>query len=243
MAKKDEELQLWNDWKSTGDKKHFQKLYRGMGGLINTALKKSAYGSNLPQAAFKLEGAQQFYNALETFNPNKGANLATHVYRTVQEKAKRLNYTYQNIARRPERKDLGVYHITQFNNEVEVLKDNLGREPSNAEIADALGQPIKAVETFKTESRQDLSLNAETEHLTAADYGTTDYDELSMHYYDMTPDEQNVFDYVGGFHGRPAILKSSGEPDYNRIGRLTGLPPTKVQKIRKTIANRIGGSR
>ena len=100
---KQEELELYNQWKKTGDKTYFQQLYRSMGGLINTALSKSSYGSNLPQSAFKLEGAQQFYNALETFNPTKGAQLATHVYNTVQDKTKRLNYTYQNIARRPER--------------------------------------------------------------------------------------------------------------------------------------------
>ena len=137
---KELDLYYFDKWRQTGRKEYFQKLYRGFGGLINTASKKAAMGSNIPQSAFKLQAAQQFYDSLQTFDPSKGANLNTHIFRGVHEKLKRVNYKYGNLARIPERSEgLGVYDINLLNNTEELLRQKFNREPTIDEIAADMG--------------------------------------------------------------------------------------------------------
>lgn len=235
LSKQQKDLHLFNKWKETKKKEDFQQLYRHFGGLINEASKKASMGSNLPRAAFKLEAAQQFYDALERFNPDKGASLQTHLYGSVENKLKRLNYTYQNLARRPERAVGGVYHITQFNNERLFLQDKLGREPSAQEIADNLGWSVKQVETMMLEDRRDLSLNAELEEMNVTDTFSADEELIAMHYYDMNPEQQLVFDYATGRHGKQAILRPNGTADFRAIAQKLNMAESKVQKLRNQI--------
>ena len=232
-----ENLKLWKD---TKDKRYFQRLYRGFGGLINEASRKASYGSNIPQSVFKLEAAQQFHDALERYNPDKGAKLNTYLYSTLQDKLKRVNFKYQKLARQPERAKAGVYHHNIFHNEKLFLEDKLGREASTQELSDALDWSVPQIESFLKEDRRDLSLNAELENVATFDEGSADEAELAMHYYDMSPEEQLVFDHTSGLHGKQKILKKNQkEADWKEIARVTGLSESKVQKIRKKLANRI----
>lgn len=238
--RRDAELETLKLWKETGDKKYFQRLYRGFGGLINEASRKASYGSNIPQSVYKLEAAQQFHDSLEKFNPAMGAQLNTYLHASIQNKLKRVGAKYQKLARQPERAQAGFFHHTIFKNEKLYLEDKLGRESSAQELADALGWSVKQVESFMKEDRRDLSLNAELENIATFDENAADNAELAMHYYDMAPDEQVVFDYMSGLHGKPAILKpNQKEADWKRIAQVSGMSESKVQKIRKRLANRI----
>jgi len=234
--KKQKDMELFEKWRDTGDKKYFQKLYRGMRGYLNDAINRSAYGSNIPKAVFEIEAAQQMHDALKRYDPKKGAALQSHVYGAVNNKLKRVNYENQNIARRTERAKAGITQITLFQNEKAFLKEKLGREPSSQELADVMGWSVKQVETMLQEDRRDLSLNADLEDLNIFDDFAAEKDELAMHYYDMDPEEQNVFDHVWGAHGKEAILKKNGvDADWTNIARTTGIPEPQVQKIRKRL--------
>lgn len=240
-GREEKDIEYFNKWKETGNKRYFQKLYRGFGGLINDASRKASYGSNIPQSVFKLEAAQQFHDALNRYKPGKGVKLNTYLYGTIQDKLKRVNYKYQNLARRPERAKAGVYHVNLFNNERLFLEDKLGREPSTQELADALGWSVSQVQTMLQEDRKDLSLNAELEDLNTFDDFSAEQDELAMYYYDMNADEQNVFDYATGLHGKdPIVKKNQRDADWPEIARKLNMPLSKVQKIRKKFIKMLG---
>ena len=238
-----EELDLYhfNKWKDTGRKEYFQRLYRGFGGLINEASRKAAMGSNVPQSAFKLQAAQQFYDSLRTFDPSRGASLKTHIFNGVENKLKRINAQYGNIARIPERSGaaLGVFAINKMQNTEELLRQKLNREPTVVEIADEMGVTPRDVEGLKKEVKRDLSLNAQLEDMVMYDEFASADDLLDMAYYDMNPKQQLLYDYVSGKHGKEAILKPSGQPDFKAIARKMNLPDSQIQKLRKQVATTI----
>lgn len=238
---KDEmDMHLYSKWKETGEKKYFQKLYRNLKPSLQKASQKAAYGSNIPQAVFQAEAAQQMLNAVNSYNPKFGTKLSSHVYGSVQDKLKRINYKYQNLARRIERSSGGVYQINFFNNEKLFLKDKLGREPSSQELGDVLGWSVKQVESMLHEDRKDLSLNQELEDLNIYDDDSAGKDVLAMYYYDMAPEEQVIYDYATGSHGKEAILKANKtDADYRAIARKAGIPESKVLKIRNKLARKV----
>jgi DNA-directed RNA polymerase sigma subunit (sigma70/sigma32) len=235
------DMEYYNKYMETGDKQYFQKLYRGMRGYLNGAINRSAYGSNIPKAVFEVEAAQQMHNALQRYNPNRGVPLQSYVYGAVNDKLKRVNYKYQNMARMPERPIGGVTKVNLFNNEKLFLKDKLNREPSTQELAETLGWPVKEVENMLLENRKDLSLNQELEDLAYFDDFSAEKAELSMHYFDMDPEEQLVYEHIEGLNGKKALLKKNGvDADWEAIARETGMPLSKVQKIRKRLIRRLG---
>lgn len=238
--KEDLDMHFYDKWKETGEKKYFQQLYRNLKPTLNKASQKAAYGSNIPQSVFQAEAAQQMLTAVENYNPKFGTKLSSHVYGRVQDKLKRVNYKYQNMARRVERNAGGVYQINYFNNEKLFLKDKLGREPSAQELSDVLGWSINQVEGMMNEDRKDLSLNQELEDLNTYDDDSAGKEMLAMFYYDMNPEEQVVYDYATGSHGKDAVLKANGlDADYKAIAQRLGMPESKVLKIRNKLARKV----
>lgn len=245
MANKDYdrslELQYFDRWRDTGKKEYFQKLYHIYGGLIHKASRKAAVGSNIPESVFKLQAAQQFHDSLRTFDPSRGAALPTHIFNGVNNKLKRINAQYGNLARIPERSgtSLGIFHINQLKNSEELLRQKLNRDPTIGEIAKDMSVTPDQVEGLQKEIRKDLSLNAELEDLTAFDEFAGDKDILNMVYYDMNHEQQLLYDYLNGEHGKTQIMKPSGQPDYKAIAKKIGIPEARVQKIRKQIRKMI----
>lgn len=234
MAKEDE-ASIFKDWKKTQDPKYFRKLYDSMKPLIYKAAEKASYGSNIPESAFKAYAAQSFYDALRTFQPGKGAQLGTHVYGSVHNKTKRLNYMYQNLGQIPEPRAM---KIGLFKNEQSYLHDSLGREPSSAELADRLGWGLKDVANIQRELRKDLALGEGTDELPYFE-SSKDEEILNYLYYELAPDEQVVYEYIYGKNGRPRMIKPSGKINFDKISQNMGVSTSKVRtlygKIRKKL--------
>jgi DNA-directed RNA polymerase specialized sigma subunit len=241
IERQDKDMQLFAEWQKTNSKDAFQKLYRGFGGLINNASQKAAYNSQVPQSVFKLEAAQQFHDALQRFDPKHGVKLSTYLHGTIENKLKRINYKYQNMARISERsgQGLGIYHINDLNNAKEILRQKLNREPTHIEIAKEMNVQPEHVQKLEQEIRKDLSLNADLEDLVSFDDLSAEKATLSMHYYDLNPEEQQVFDYGTGDHGKPKIVKPNGNADYKRIGAMMNIPESRAKRLGVQMANRI----
>lgn len=223
---KEDELYHFNQWQKTGDKQHFQSLYKSMKPLLDNAASKAAMGSNIPKPAHQLFAAQNFYDALRTYNPDKGVALQTHVYGTVHQKAKRLNYLYQNLGQIPEPRTI---QIGRFQTEYGNLTDQLGREPSAAEIADRMNIGIKDVERLQVEIRKDFSMSGLEEEIVAE---TPKEEEiLSFLYYDLTNEEKVVYDYIFGKHGKQRLVKRNGKIDFETIAARTGFSTSKVRSL------------
>lgn len=219
------EVDIFDKWKKTQDPMFFQELYKSLKPLIHGAAEKASLGSNVPLSAHKAYAAQNFLDALRTFQPGKGASLQTHIYGAVHQKAKRLNYQYQNLGSIPEPRaqTIGVYQ-----NEHSNLRDALGREPSAAELADKLGWGIKEVANIQKEMRRDLSM---TEGMEETPYYQSSRDEelLNYLYYDLGPEEKVVYEYVFGKNGKQKMIKPNNTIDFDRIGGAMGISSSRAR--------------
>lgn len=231
---KSDELSLYNKWRKTGEKEDFQELYMSMKPLIYKAARNASYGSNIPESAHKAYAAQSFYDALRTFDPSKGGALGTHVFGSVSQKAKRLNYTYQNLGKIPEPR---AAKVGLYQNEYSNLRDKLDREPSTSEMADQLGWGISEVSKIQREIQKDLALSEGIEE--HAYIETPIEDERLDYLYPMLGSEaQNVYDYILGKHGKARMVKHNGRIDYDRIAERMGCSSSKVRSLHKDIVDK-----
>jgi hypothetical protein len=155
--RKKKELELWHHWKTNGQKReHLEpllKLYEG-----NIAQKARLWKAPaIPESAFKLVLQEHLINAFKTYSPDRGTAINTWAENGMQ-KAKRYNARGQNLAYIPEGQIEGITPINRANDH---LTEELGRAPTNQEIADHLTEtwkPItaKRVETIRRSQRKDI---------------------------------------------------------------------------------------
>jgi DNA-directed RNA polymerase specialized sigma subunit len=231
VDKKKDELTIFQKWKETQAKEHFQELYNSMKPLIYDAAKKASYGSNLPESAHRIYAAQAFLDSLRTFNPNSGAQLQTHVYGAVHHKAKRLNYMYQNLAYIPEPRSM---RIGVYQNESANLRETLGREPTPTELAAKLDWAVKDVERIQKEVHKDLAMEEGTEEMGVFETPETE-EVLDQLYYDLTPEEQQVYDHIFGKRGKVRAVKANKKINFDRIAQATGYSTSKVRAVTNRI--------
>ena len=221
------EGELFNKWKKTNDPEAFAALYTSMKPVIYRASEKAAYGSNLPQSAFKVYAAQAFHDALRTFDYKHGVLLSTHVHKAVENKTKRLNYQYQNLGQTPEPRAMKV---GLFQNAMMNLKDSLGREPTDSELAEELGWGVREVLLLRAEVRKELSAEGGTEEIGVVE-SNVDEETLEFMYYDLSPEEKLVFDCLYGKHGRVRMLKANNKIRYNDIAKAAGFSVSKARLV------------
>lgn len=233
--KKEKELTIFEQWRKTHDKQHFQDLYKSMKPLLYRAAEKASYGSNIPESAHRIYAAQNFMDALKTYDPSKGAALQTHIYAAVHQKAKRLNYLYQNLGHIPEPRAqaVGLYQ-TEYAN----MRDTLGREPSAAEVADRLGWNIKQVSSIQKEIQKDLAMGEGTEEHPFFE-SSRDEEILDYLYFDLTNEEKVIYDYIFGKHGKPRLRKVNNKVDYDRIAQNMGVSVSKVRSLASSIGKKL----
>lgn len=226
-TRKSDELTLYHEWKQTQSPTAFQKLYTSMKPLIYDAAKKASYGSNVPESAHQIWAAQNFYDALRTYKPSIGTALNTHVYNAVHQKAKRLNYLYQNLGHIPEPRAM---QIGLYQNIHENMRSDLGREPSAAEVADKLSWGVKDVVNIQKELQKEMAMD-----LGAEEHGvfesSVDDEILDYIYYELNPEEQLVYSYVFGKHGKPRMVKANKKVDFEGIAKKVGFSASKVRGI------------
>jgi DNA-directed RNA polymerase specialized sigma subunit len=229
------ELQHFSTWQQTGSTASFQALYGAMKPLINTAASRAAMGSNIPESAHKIWAAQAFHDSLKTYDPSKGTALQTHVFNAVQGKAKRLNYMYQNLGKITEPRAI---QVGVFQNERENLRSELGREASSAEIADRLGWSLKNVSLIQKEVHKDLSLSGGLEE-TPYFQSSAQEEVLDYLYYELSGEEQTIYDLVWGKHGKPKHVKPNKKIDYERIAVSASMSTSKARQIMGRIVEKL----
>ena len=232
--RKKSEMDLYHEWKTTGSKDAFQGLYTSMKPLLFDAARKAAYGSNIPQSAHQIWAAQNMLDALRTYKPEAGASLQTHIYTAVNQKGKRLNYLYANLGKMSEPR---ATRIGLFQNEQENLRSELGRIPSSAELADRLGWSIKTVELTQKEVHKNLSISdgVETHPFMESSVDRAILDDL---YFSLPVEEQVVYDYIYGQHGKPKLVKANGKIDFDGIAQRSGYSSSKARSLYTRIRDR-----
>jgi DNA-directed RNA polymerase specialized sigma subunit len=147
---KDKDQELYDQWSTTKSKKHLGLLMDSLGKLVYTEVRRQS--GTLPPAALSAEAKKWAIKAIETYDPEKGAGISTHVVNYLQ-KVRRMNYKFQNAARLPENEQL---NFNDYNHALAMLTEELNREPTVAELAKKLGWSAPRTVRFKERLYSDL---------------------------------------------------------------------------------------
>ena len=191
------DVALWREWKRNPTPMNLQRVMDQLNPVIQRAVNR--WTGTLARPALELEAKALAREALGTYRPSGGASLATHVtYRL--KKLSRLSYQHQNLARIPEYQNR-KWHT--YKSAQATLHDELGREPTSAEMADQLGWSRPAVSAFQQNLRQEFIESGDTPPIfddSPGDSGMIDY----IHH-DLAPIQQKIFEYTTGYRGAPTL--------------------------------------
>jgi len=203
---KDRELELYNRWRS-GDVGAKKELLGSLEPLIRKQVNKF-YKSGIPEFAVRAEGFKLASGAIDTYDP-KQAQLNTHVTNYLK-KLSRFVTNYQNVGHIPEPRALiiGKYKTIYSN-----LESDKGREPTVAELSDAMMVSPTEIERLQTELRADLSLTLEEDEDDVGFYAFTREEEsdprikqaIETVYFEADPVDKKILEYHFGLYGSPKL--------------------------------------
>lgn len=234
-ARKQQEVDQWKRWKSSGSPEDLAPLIKAYAPLLNqkTQLWKPPA---VEPAAFKAELQQHLIRAFEKYDPSKGAALNTHVEIHLQ-KAKRYGNRYANLAYIPEGQSGQIGKIDKAHQE---LREELGRDPTHTEIADHLGMSPSMVARIQKARVKDVPASMfendptergnsfEEQQLAVAQH-------ILPQLFPNRPDMHELFHYTFGTNGYPQVL-STGElakrmgRSASQISRMKTLMGSVLQK-------------
>lgn len=230
QVKSEKDLELWNEWIQSGkDPNTLRPLLNQFNGAIGRQVYKYRSNINIPQSALKAEFTNQAIKAFDTYDPNKGASLHTHVTWQML-KGRRFVTTYTNIGRIPESR---AYKVGEFQTAQSILQDQLGREPSAMEMADQLKWPVKQVSTMQTEIRRQVPSSVLQSDMMSIMPSRTD-EVLRLIQYELNPEENLMLEYLYGLNGKPQLKPG-------QIATKMNVPASKVSRMKASIASKIKG--
>lgn len=150
LERRQKDQDLYDHWKETGSKQSLGKLIEQLSPVIFSEVRRAS--GSLPPAALEAEAKKWTVQAIKNYDPSKGAALSTHVMNYLP-KVRRMNYKYQNAVRLPENMQL---QYNEYNRALTDLTDQLNRDPTEAEMATALGWSKPQVIKYKNSLYADL---------------------------------------------------------------------------------------
>lgn len=148
--RKSKDLELFHKWKTSGSKKDLGVLVHHLAPIIYKEVSRAS--GSLPTVALNAEAKNWTIKAIQTFEPERGFALSTHVMNYLP-KVRRMNYKYQNAVRLPENMQLQFH---DYNKSLGQLTDELNRDPTEEEMAQKLGWSKGQVVKFKGSLYSDL---------------------------------------------------------------------------------------
>jgi len=194
MSKKDKDLELWQNWKTSQDSRDLNNLFKNMAPLIHHNIKplKGSISDTVLEAEAKLQALKAF----KTYDPNKGVKLSTHVTNNLK-KVNRLVYNNMELLSIPENRRI---KFKNFEAAEANLEEELGRPPTVNELSDKLGWSKAEVARHRAESWKELSAS----NPNVSDVGFHDDANstlISYVYNDLAPKYQSVFEMTTGYGG------------------------------------------
>lgn len=195
-TRQQEDYELWEEWRKSKDPQVLTSLLDRLNPLIHREVVK--WGSAVPRVALESKARGLTVQALDTYDPNKGAAIGTHVASRLR-KLSRFVYPYQNVARLPENKQLLYNTFTVAKNKV---FDTVGREATTDELVDELGWTPKKVADFqKSFERREL---VESEGAFSDDDPMGD-NLVDFYYHGLSPMDKSLFEDVTGYGGKSIL--------------------------------------
>jgi DNA-directed RNA polymerase specialized sigma subunit len=193
---------------------------------------KQGYGGALVQGANELELRKHLKKALETYDPNRGTKLTTHVHnqfrRFTDTAAKRRNFG------RPSRQDFQSFQA--FNNVVNELKLQGTPEPTSAQIAQRTGWPLPKVKRMQSSVRRELFTGITPGKDDDVGGAPSQMRSLMSLMHFRNAEEKRVFQALKLYAPDEAVASPL---DMKRVATQLGIPVSRLYKIRDSLRMRV----
>jgi DNA-directed RNA polymerase specialized sigma subunit len=198
---KSEDLVLWRRWKEMPSSQNLEALIKQLNPIIRREAGK--WASVVPSYVLENEAKLLTIKACESYNPNAGTALSTHVVNQLQ-KLSRTAYKNQSTLSVPEHQRLT---FNQYNAAQKHLEDLNGVKPSLNDIADYMAIKPKHLRVIiENVGKRELIESGEG----PAFAKDTQDDVLHLAHSEMTPIQKRVFEMRTGYNNTP-IAKDSKE--------------------------------
>lgn len=226
QERKQRDIDLYNEYKRTGSKEALGKLMTQIAPIVYSEVSRQA--GTLPNTALSALGKAWAIRAIHSFQPERGTQLSTHITGYLR-KIRRMNYKFANAARLPENLQLQYY---LWDRSLQDLRDRLNRDPTDEEMAEALGWSKPQVVKYRNSLYEDL-----IESATAKPTETVQFNESKIlldHIMDqLTPDEKMIWKFSKELSSDQLAAKLG--VNVNRLNYLKSKLKAKVQKIKSDI--------
>jgi DNA-directed RNA polymerase specialized sigma subunit len=231
------DMQAFDTWKGKPNKTNTRKL---LGRFDSEFSKRVGWwkAEAVNEAAFKANLQKNAIKAFQTFDPNRGAALRTHVNNMLR-RSQRFNATYQNVAKIPEDK---IALITPIQKAREQLAQTLDKSPTNKQIADFLNKNPKMVPVARVRGKVTSRLIGTVKSYQIRDIGEAGFesdpvpqvspferDTARLVRHVLSPRDKDVYDYLHGTGGK-TLVTSTGA-----IAKRLGISPSSVSRAKARI--------
>jgi len=223
------EMELWAVYKKTGDSQALGQLVKMHIPQVEAVIRQKYSRANIPYSAIRAKGLSLVVDAINSYDPKYNRVLSSHTYDYLK-KLHRFVDQQKQVARISEAQS---GKVAPYLEATRYMTENLGREPSSRELSDELGWGIRDVNKLKRE----ITFETPTESwggFAGITHETYEDDTIDYVYkFDLTPEEQFIFEHSIGFQGAP-VYKASD------IAKRLSILPSQVSQRKRTIAEKIG---
>lgn len=227
-VKKRHELYLFHKYNQSPGPDTMQPLLGSVRGLVyHYGVKPYANRVPIHKEVLRSQATDLAIKSIRSYDPSK-AQLNTHLASRLKG-MDRFVKQRQNFSRVTEHR---LRMLGDLNRAKDRLTDRLGREPTALEVADEAKIPVEQVELLLAELKEDRLESGAMENPFVTE---TPKERMILRQirYELTPDEEKVFDYLTGQGGKP-LVPSTGD-----IARRLRWSDSKVSQVKKRIQNKI----
>jgi len=224
---KDRDKALWDAYKADPSPMNLKAVMDSLSPAIESEIAR--WSGQVPVTVMRLEARKLAVEAIKSYDPNMGTALSTHVL----NKLKRLSrtvYSHQDLVRMPENRKLENNALHK--GRVQLL-DELGRDPTTAELSDHLGwsgAKVTKVQAFQV-SEYVESQDVGGDMFGNVAGGATSDPRVAFVYNDLSPVHQTIFEHTTGYGGKSILTARD-------IAAKTGLKEHQVAYQRRKITDK-----
>lgn len=227
------------DWQKNQTPEMNTKILSTLQPIIDTAV--SSYVGATPSPTMRSRARLLALKSLHTYDPSRGT-IKTHLLSQLQS-LRRLNAKSQNIISIPEQVGLDFQNLSRAEEE---LRDQLSRDPTDDEIADATGlspRRIRKIRSFNQpvsegmtarQTNSDEGANDAIASTLPGDNSSTDA-WLNFVYDDLSATDKLVMDMLLGRNGR---RRANTQDIARRLNLSPGAVSQRAAKIQGLIDKR-----
>lgn len=226
-GRQSKDLELWHNWHQNGRQpEHLEPLLQRFQPLINQKIREWKPGPMVSPAAFEGVLTKHVIGAIQSYNPDIGAALNTHVHHRIQ-KAKRFVVHHQNVVSMPEP---DAYQIGKLQRAQTELEERFGRQPTHQELSEHMGIPVKRISKIQGSMMKDVpGSTLDSDPMPAM--SPREQEVLSLIPSTLKPDERRVFDLI--YHPESPVT-STGE-----LAQRLGKSPSQISRIKTRLINKV----